>query len=364
VVTVNSHQPYLHLLAGLDHRFTVVDRGLPGCGCRWDEQVRPLPDGFRTASLPDATRRAGRRPFDVGLAHNMTDLLALRRLCRNPVLIIHTTLTGRAIYERSTVSPRRYRSLVEQVLAKTGTRVVFVSLLKMRTWDGLPGEVIRFAVPESEYHGYSGRRESILRVSNLQDRREVLLHHSLQQEALRGLPTTLLGHNPGLPGARAAGSWQELKGAYRDYRCFLVTNDQELEDGYNLSLLEAMTTGMPIVTTPHPSSPVRHGVEGLVGETAAELRGHCRRLLADRELAVRLGRAARATALERFPYVDFLARWQRKLDQVTAGDRSETLAAVSGGGVAFIRLDAAGAPAGVGARLAPPRPSLTGRESR
>lgn len=319
VVTINSHQPYLHLLGPLPYRLTVVERGMPGLPCPWDPRVRPLPPRARLADYEEALRAARRRPFDVGVAHSVTDLLALRALSDRLVLVLHCTLAGRIAYEGSGVAPAAFAAAVGQYLARVPARVVFISELKRRSWRGLPGVVIPPGLSAADYQGWTGGTPAVLRVANLQRRRDVLLNHSLQQAALAGVPNRLLGCNPDVPGSAPAASWDDLRAAYRDHRCFLVTNHREFEDGYNLAVLEAMLTGMPVVTTPHPTSPVRHGEEGLVGETADELRAHVTRLLHDHALASRLGAQARRTAQELFPQAPFLTAWDRLLRE--AADR-------------------------------------------
>ncbi len=318
IVTVNSHQPYLHLLAGLRHAFTVVDHGLRGFGCRWQESVRPRPPHFATVGLTDASLRARERPFDVGLAHNVTDLLVLKELCPRLVLLVHGTLEGRVANERSQVSPAAFLATTRRYLELVPAQAVYISPLKARSWRGLPGQVIPHGLPADQYQGWNGELPAVLRVANMQRARDVLLGHALQQEVLRGLPSRLVGWNPDVPGAAPARDWEDLKSCYRRHRCFLISNQAPLEDGFNLALLEAMATGMPVVSTPHPTSPVRHGENGLVGETRAELRDHLTRLLQDRDLARELGARARATVLEEFPYSAFLAAWDRLLRQVAA----------------------------------------------
>ncbi len=316
ILTINSHQPYLHLLAGLPHTFHVVDEGLRGSPCRWDNCVRPLPPGFQRLSLSAAATAAQRESFDVALAHNLTDMLALKDLCSRLVLLFHCTLTGRVVYEGSRIDPADFAARVLAFLEGVPAEVVFITEVKAHSWQGIPGRIIEPGIPLDAYDGYSGVRPAVLRVSNLQKRRDTLLNHSLQQEVLHGIANTLIGHNPGVTGSLPAGSWEELKAAYREHRCFLITNHPELEDGFNLAVLEAMATGMPVVTTPHATTPIRDGYNGLVGETAGDLRRHVSRLLHDRDLALRLGRRARESVAELFPQGVFLSRWDAVFHEV------------------------------------------------
>jgi Glycosyl transferases group 1 len=86
-----------------------------------------------------------------------------------------------------------------------------------------------------------------------------------------------------------------------------------------LSLLEAMHLGMPVValgtTEVHEAVPAEAGV---VSTKVDVLAGAVRRLVSDPDEAAERGRAARATALERYGLGRFLADWDDVLEEVTA----------------------------------------------
>jgi glycosyltransferase involved in cell wall biosynthesis len=84
-----------------------------------------------------------------------------------------------------------------------------------------------------------------------------------------------------------------------------------------LSLLEAMHLGMPVValaTTEVVEAVPREA--GIISTRPERLREGLRRLLADREEAARLGKAARAVALERYGLQRFLGDWEEILAEV------------------------------------------------
>jgi glycosyltransferase involved in cell wall biosynthesis len=153
--------------------------------------------------------------------------------------------------------------------------------------------------------------------------RDLMLGHSIQRRLVADLPSTLLGLNDPEDGARFTRSWDDLKDCFRSHRVFLNTTIEGYEDGYNLAMLEAMATGMPIVSTANTSSPIVDGVNGFVSGDEAYLSSRLRELLADRTLAARLGAAARDTVAERFPMQSFVDRWQALLaDAADAYGRS------------------------------------------
>jgi hypothetical protein len=86
-----------------------------------------------------------------------------------------------------------------------------------------------------------------------------------------------------------------------------------------LSLLEAMHLGMPVValatTEVAEAVPAEAGVLSTRVDVLAEAAG---RLVADPELARRMGKAARTAALSRYGLERFLADWDRLLDEVAA----------------------------------------------
>jgi glycosyltransferase involved in cell wall biosynthesis len=98
---------------------------------------------------------------------------------------------------------------------------------------------------------------------------------------------------------------ESLAGAYRAATALWFPSNARSE-AYGLSQVEAMASGLPVINTAIPHSGVPwvslHGQTGLtvpVGDAEA-LAKAARRLLEEQELAERLGRGARARAVEQF----------------------------------------------------------------
>ncbi|HCR19834.1 MAG TPA: hypothetical protein DIU35_20345, partial [Candidatus Latescibacteria bacterium] len=139
--------------------------------------------------------------------------------------------------------------------------------------------------------------------------RDHMLGYSLQKQILEGMPHHILGANPSLPQATKARDWEALKQAYRRNRLFLNTTVEAFEDGYNLAMLEAMATGMPVVSIANATSPIRDGENGFISADIETLRGRVESLLADKELALDLGLKGRQTVADTFPMDVFVTRW-------------------------------------------------------
>jgi hypothetical protein len=79
-----------------------------------------------------------------------------------------------------------------------------------------------------------------------------------------------------------------------------------------LAICEAMALGLPVVglATTELVTVIENGVNGFIDTDPRRLVARMRELLADRELALRLGRAARQTARTRFGIARFAADWE------------------------------------------------------
>jgi hypothetical protein len=120
-------------------------------------------------------------------------------------------------------------------------------------------------------------------------------------------PITVVGiGNEGIPGAAGpAEDYSRLIHYYQTHRVFF--NPSNI---LGMSTLEAMATGMPVVTFRMLNSDIiRNEINGFVVDSTAEAESVLRRLLKDGALAQRLGQNARLTIKEKFPAELFVERW-------------------------------------------------------
>jgi glycosyltransferase involved in cell wall biosynthesis len=133
---------------------------------------------------------------------------------------------------------------------------------------------------------------------------------STYQTVCHGIPNLVLGDNQSLQSSRRTYDWNDLKEQLRSYRIYLYTPVYPYEDGYNLSLLEAMATGMPVATLKHPTSPIKDGSEGVVADSAEELRDKVVQLLDNPQEAAGMGNNARIRVEKEVPLSEFRHAWQ------------------------------------------------------
>ncbi len=309
VLTFNSHQPYLHLMAScLPWEFGVIAPKLPsGQFKKWDPRIRPLLKNINIYfSLQEALQNGS---WDWILTHNVNDLIDSRQILIPKAFLVHGTLSGRILQDRSTINRNLYIRNLGLLFKECGARVIYISDLKRRDW-GMPGDVIRPAIDINNYGGYHGQIRGVLQVCNRLQERGEMMGWSIYETVSRGISSMVVGKNPNLHGSRMSNNWDDLKELLRSYRIYLYTPQYPYEDGYNLALLEAMATGMPVASLQHITSPVRDGLEGIIAETSDELRKKVIDLLDNPEEASRLGEGARLRVEKEFAVADFQRAWE------------------------------------------------------
>lgn len=317
ILTFNCHEAYVHLLGKLGLDMDIID-GLPGrYAAGWDQRMRPVPGQARLITLDQAL--AGQR-YEVAIAHNLTDLMALRSLELPKILVLHVNLAARASEERGAPPISSMQQQLQIYLTAVSATAVAVSETKARSW-GQSCPVIRPCADPDEYRDFDGSQPVALRVANQVLDRPRRFAWDAHAEIVRGHATKLVGHNPGIDNSAPAESWAELKASYRQHRAYVHTAGVGLDDGYNLAVVEAMMTGMPVVSLAGSESPVVDGVTGYVSADVARLNGQLGQLLCRPELARELGQRAREVALDVFSVGEFVAGWSRAIELTRAAWR-------------------------------------------
>ena len=108
------------------------------------------------------------------------------------------------------------------------------------------------------------------------------------------------GSLPTVDGINFRGFVPDLADLYRT--CSFVVCPVLGGTGQQIKIVEAMAYGVPVVATRASawSSPIEHGSNGLIADTAIEFAEHVVRLWNDRGLSRRLGEAAQETVASRF----------------------------------------------------------------
>lgn len=310
LLVFNCHEAWVHQLRFLDCDLDIIC-GLPGRYTReWDTHIRPVPARARLIPLAEALAYGGR--YDCIIAHNPTDLLDIRSRPEPRLLMIHVSLKSRVAEEHSNLSEGQARGILHRYVELCGAHVAAVTCAKGESW-GFAEDILRVAVDPNDYPPCTGQTACGLRVAHFVMQRQAILNWSFHERAFAGLPVRIVGHNPDLPGAAPSRNWDHLKDLLRTSRFYIHTANPDLEDGYNMAVTEAMVAGLPVLGNKHPTSIIEHGVSGFLSDDPGELRGYAKLLLADRELALRMGRQARLAVERRFTVEAFRSGMERAI---------------------------------------------------
>jgi glycosyltransferase involved in cell wall biosynthesis len=169
---------------------------------------------------------------------------------------------------------------------------------------GVQLQEIQLGVCPHDYGDWTGSRRQILTV--IHSWKERGWHYADYREATRRLPAIHVDH---LDKSQATVGYAALLELFRECRVYLHDGERE----YTIVLIEAMMTGMPIVSFALPGieAYVIHGVNGFVGRDADEIRDYCELLLNDHSLAARFGAASRSLACKQHHEARWRADWRR-----------------------------------------------------
>ncbi|GMW03464.1 MAG: hypothetical protein AMXMBFR84_45980 [Candidatus Hydrogenedentota bacterium] len=314
VLTFNFHEPYLVLMAKTGYPITVGLYEEPPLARTWQTKFRPVPPNitFLDEKQWRADLASGR--FDVVVAQNEMNAITLLGSKTPAVLVMHnrrnfleTTLSGDM---KSALS--RYNNLLERLQSEFN--FVYISESKKKSY-GMPGTVIPPGIDVEEYGGYTGETPEVLRVGNAMRSRNLMFDVDFQDRVVEGFPNRVVGEDALMPEATPSSSFDQLLSLYRSLRCLLHVTREAYEDGYNLSTLEAMACGMPVVSLANATSPISDGLDGFASGDANDLRRRIEELLGDRDWARELGSRGRETVARKFPIQAFVDRWRATLDE-------------------------------------------------
>lgn len=313
ILTFNWHEPYIHLLAGTGHSFDIVEP-YAGQGLlrRWDLSIRPTPQNARIIPWELASDGLQRNAYNIALCHNFADLALVCDFPTPAILLFHNRLTGELALGANTVSRDKYLADVAP-LARKAVKLVFVSAAKKEDW-GFDGDVIPHGVDVSRFGPYAGNISKALRIGNLVKERSAMLGFDMQERIVEGMGNTLVGHNPSLARSVKPACFGMFKSIVSAHRLYINTTISPYEDAYNLSMLEAMASGVPVVSFAHPGSFIVNGTNGFISGDLDELRRRANGLLCDHSLARSVGEKGRETVAELFPMRRFIERWNGAFD--------------------------------------------------
>ncbi len=278
----------------VDFRGTLV-----GGGGVWNHKSRPLPGNISFIPLAEAIRG----DFDVCIVHTAAWLEKLKDVACPMIFKVHVVPPPDLVPEWAE----------ERLAALTFNSDLAIS--RVVTRRDILKNVIRVPADPLVFGGYVGDRPRALAIGNL-----IAARPEKGLDRLRALATAFPldlwgGGNSNLPFARGeAASLAALAELYRHQAVFVDAGDR-----IGLSTIEAMMTGAPAVIFDDDDRGgiFRDGWNCFRVRSVAEARDRVETLRRDAPLRARLGRAARATALEYFNTGTFIEKWNALLRKIT-----------------------------------------------
>ena len=314
ILSYNWHEPYLCLLSKVGHTFLIIEPEVSeGNYRRWDKNMRPVPDNVILVSEKEAISQLDEGAIDLVIAHNIKDLVSIYEYRLPKIIVFHNKLSTEIKLGNNKVNREDYLKKINPLLVNV--KKVFISESKRLDW-GMTGDVILPGLNVNDYGGYRGDYPSVLRVGNLIKERDLMMGFTTGEAILSGLPSKTLGLNPNIIGARLSSGFGDLLEQYRSLRVYLHTTSNDYEDGYNLSLLEAMAVGMPVISISNKTSPITNGINGYISNDIQYLRTCAVSLLDDLDLANSLGQKGKDTVREKFSQTKFLQLWVKSIEAV------------------------------------------------
>jgi hypothetical protein len=213
--------------------------------------------------------------------------------------------------------PREHPTDTRHVVAdEPNVLLVHVTAFNALMWDNgaTPVRVVEHGVAVPQGIEYSGELErGIVVVNNLASRGR-RLGRDVFESARERVPLDLIGLNAPELGGLEPVPHEELAALMARYRLYFHPIRYT---SFGMAACEAMLVGLPVValaTTEMPTV-IDDGVTGFMSTDPAVLVDRMRDLLADPELARRIGRAGREVARERFSIERFGRDWNRLLHE-------------------------------------------------
>lgn len=187
-------------------------------------------------------------------------------------------------------------------------------------FSGGDSPVVRFYKDPDEWQGWTGDLPSVLNVTQHLMQRDPYTNFGFWEQATQGLSRLALG-----PGSEAIGgagqvSYDEMKSWLRACRAYLYTGTQPAS--YTLGLIEAMMTGIPVVSIGSswmriwPYSPdlfEGHDIALVSANQPDHARTWLEDLLNNAHLAETMSRETRARAIDLFGMDTIADQWARHL---------------------------------------------------
>lgn len=308
ILTFCTHERYEQNLCRTGHNFYSIKHGKT-----WNTDFGKIPENYEESDVAPWHVN-----FDLILCHTSCERISLAKQLQN--------LFNVPILRHTHVLPDIRFDVPSQVKSFNAIPVdhnSFISNYSMSQWGNYKNNttsVIEHGVDVDFWDaGENPERDNVLlSVVNQWPDRDWCCGWNLWKETVGfqspdPMPIRVLGDSPGL--SKPADSIEALRHAYKSSSVFLNTS---IHSPVPTVLMEAMASGCAVVSTNNCMIPeiIQHGENGLLADTADELRSSCQYLLDNPSKARELGEAAKKTMQDKFNLQRFVDDWNNLLFSV------------------------------------------------
>lgn len=301
ILTFNTHERYQTQLAKTGHNFYAFNYD---GGKDWFHEHAPMPENYY--QLPKNSIFDGIQ-FDFIFSHSKFGQLQtaykINRSLQVPILNLEHTLPLK------NWPNDHYENLRNMV----GDVNVFITKYSRQAWNiNASSDVIYHSIDTDLFKPADNPKPQVLTVAHDFINRDYALNYQGWNRITNGLNRVVVGDTKGL--SEAAKSVDDLVSKYQESLIYI--NPSTLSP-VPTSMLEAMSCGCAVVSTETCEIPdiIEHGVNGFMSNDEKELRGYLDQLLADPELAKKMGQAARETVKQHFSEQRFINEWNNIFDK-------------------------------------------------
>lgn len=306
-LTINRHSVYLQTLIEIGFQWVVVDNFL-GENLNWEGD--PLMQNVEFSSWnSELIKKIQNKEFNKLIVHTLSDLWKVRKLSKSTdlVFVIHI-----ALYKNNKIKSLIKWIVLKYLMMVHSVSVVAISDWKKMTWAIASAKIIKTpplaTMPISD--DISELRVAVIG-NHLDTRSEV--DFSVFKKISEKVDITLLGKNSGIKNSIVTNNRAEYLELMKTFHILVFILQRPFEDGYNLGMLEAMQSGMVVVSLKNPSSPIVNGENGFQCETVEEMIEKIKYLQDNKEIFIKMSEKSKKTILENFSKQNFEESWKKIL---------------------------------------------------
>lgn len=270
ILTFQTHESYQYELAKTGHNFFHLSSDERPDG--WNESVRPKPKNVNFINESEVNLK----DFDILLTQSQGQNLKFRG--NNTIKKINLEHT--------------YPMTDDLKIDVDANIKVYISESSKKGWKDSSGYVINHGIDISEWPECNYKNNQVISTVNHFKQRDWACGYTMFEAATVGIPNTIYGSMNDEIGGYPTSSFEDMKKIKSENLIYLNTT---LRSPIPFSLLEAMASGMIVVSTPTCEIPryIRNGHNGILCKDSKSFNVILNDILKNKNKYIKLGKQAR-----------------------------------------------------------------------